>query len=421
VVTAEEWLRAPELSAVGTARVGQPSDAIDEVVPRLVITPDTAEHLAQTLAWASNQHAATVLRGGGTKLGWGNVPSSIDLIVDTSRLSALVAHRHGDLTATIQAGARLSDIQPLLARQGQWLPIDSAFDAATIGGIVATNDAGPLRHRHGTMRDLVIGITLALTDGRVVKAGGHVVKNVAGYDLGKLMSGSHGTLAAIVDATFKLMPLPAISRTVVVRYGDADALAHDVAAIAGSQLEPAAFDVRAVLSSSARQYELAALFATSPAAVDAQVTRVREMISGASETLSGAQESQYWAAQVGDVWAGDGLVLRFGWLPASLAAALHLLEDVQRSAGATMTFTGRAGVGAGFVNVQAGEAMQRSLVQRFRTAGNPVGNVVVLRSSAALKKEVGVWGTAASAAGVERALKKMFDPVGILNAGRGPI
>ncbi len=138
----------------------------------------------------------------------------------------------------------LRDLNGALSAERQWLPIDSAFDEATIGGIVATNDAGPSRHRHGTPRDLIIGITLALTDGRLVKAGGTVVKNVAGYDLGKLVSGSHGTLAGIADITFKLVPVPQASATLVASYTDPAALAGDVAALDASQIEAAAFDIR---------------------------------------------------------------------------------------------------------------------------------------------------------------------------------
>jgi glycolate oxidase FAD binding subunit len=187
-----------------STREGSAADAIDGVVPRQIVEPDTASGLAAALQRASRDRLVTVLRGGGTKLGWGRRPPPIDLLVSTARLNSLLVHRHGDLTATAHAGVTLAQLNRELARHGQWLPVDSAFDGATIGGIVATNDSGPLRHRHGTPRDLLIGVTLAMPDGRLVKAGGHVVKNVAGYDLGKLVSGSFGSLAAIVDATFKL-------------------------------------------------------------------------------------------------------------------------------------------------------------------------------------------------------------------------
>src|SRR5687768_11997013 len=219
------------------------SDAIDDVAPRYVAEPDSPEAFAEALAHGSRERMQTVIRGGGTKLGWGRVPAAVDLIVSTTRLNRLIVHRHGDLTATVQPGMRLQDLNDTLRSQGQWLPVESAFAGATVGGIVATNDAGPSRHRNGTPRDLVIGITLALTDGRLVKAGGTVVKNVAGYDLGKLVSSSHGTLAGIAAVTFKLVPIPQASATLFVAYADADAMTRDVAALAASQVEPAAFDI----------------------------------------------------------------------------------------------------------------------------------------------------------------------------------
>jgi len=248
-------------------RQGSAADAVDGVVPRQVVEPADPNELAATLQAASRDKQITVLRGGGTKLGWGRTPAAIDLIVSTAKLNTLLVHRHGDMTATAHAGVTLGQFNRELARHGQWLPIDSAFDGATIGGIVATNDSGPVRHRYGTPRDLLIGVTMALTDGRIIKAGGHVVKNVAGYDLGKLASGSFGTFGAIVDATFKLLPIPQASATVEASYVDGDVLAQDVMKVSTSQLEPMAFDVML----EGGQYRLRLLFASSPEAVSAQV------------------------------------------------------------------------------------------------------------------------------------------------------
>ena len=145
--------------ADASMRQGSAADAVDGVVPRQIAEPADAKDLAATLHAASRDKQITVLRGGGTKLGWGRTPSSVDLVVSTAKLNTLLVHRHGDLTATAHAGVTLSQLNRELARHGQWLPIDSAFDSATIGGIVATNDSGPLRHRHGTPRDLLIGVT----------------------------------------------------------------------------------------------------------------------------------------------------------------------------------------------------------------------------------------------------------------------
>jgi len=209
------------------------------------IEPATAEELAAALRRASDQRQSMVIRGAGTKMDWGRTPQRVDAILSTRRLNRLLAHAHGDLTATIEAGATLAEANETLARRGQWLPLDPPFaDRATIGGILATNDSGPLRHRFGTPRDLVIGVQLATTDGTLAKAGGQVVKNVAGYDLSKLVCGSFGSLAAIVSATFKLAPLPSASKTIVIEAPDVDTLGQIVRDVMSSQLESIALGAR---------------------------------------------------------------------------------------------------------------------------------------------------------------------------------
>lgn len=396
-------------------RQGSPADAVDGVVPRHVVEPADANELAAMLRDASRDKQITVLRGGGTKLGWGRTPAAIDVIVSTAKLNTLLVHRHGDMTATVHAGVTLAHLNRELARHGQWLPIDSSFDAATIGGVVATNDAGPVRHRYGTPRDLLIGVTLALTDGRIVKAGGHVVKNVAGYDLGKLASGSFGTFGAIVDATFKLLPIPQSSATVDASYDDGDVLAQDVMKVSTSQLEPMAFDVML----DGGRYRLRLLFASSPEAVSAQVESAQRLLSRPSTVVTGEPEMDLWVDQVRSPWVGTGAVIRCGWLPAKLAEITALMHDVQQMAG-SIVMCGRVGIGAGLMRVDGEARRQAAVVERLRSSVW-VGNVAVLRASRDLKQHVDVWGPASSAADAARALKGMFDPAGILNAGRGPI
>jgi glycolate oxidase FAD binding subunit len=396
-------------------RPGSAGDAVDAVVPRQIVEPADANELAATLQAASREKHTTVIRGGGTKLGWGRIPSSIDLVVSTARLNTLLVHRHGDMTATAHADITLAQLNRELSRHGQWLPIDSAFAAATIGGVVATNDAGPVRHRYGTPRDLLIGVTLALTDGRIVKAGGHVVKNVAGYDLGKLVSGSFGTLGAIVDATFKLLPIPQASATLEASYDDGEVLARDVMQVSTSQLEPMAFDV--MLDDG--HCRLRMLFASSPAAVSSQVESAQRLLSKPSVVVTGDPEMDLWTDQVRSPWAGSGAVIRFGWLPAKLADVVTLMHDVQQIAG-SVVMAGRAGAGAGLVRVDGDVRAQAAVVERLRSSVW-VGNVAVLRATPELKQRVDVWGPASSAAAAATALKTMFDPAGILNAGRGPV
>jgi len=379
--------------------------------------------MAAALAWVTRERLATVVRGRGTKLGWGRPPSRVDVVLSTTRLSGGVVHRHGDLTATVQAGVTLADLNRQLATQGQWLPLDTAFDAATIGGMVATNDAGPLRHRYGTPRDLLIGITLALTDGTVIKAGGHVVKNVAGYDLAKLISGSFGTLAAIVDATFKLLPIPRSSQTVVAEYADSDLLAKDAATLACSQLEPVAFDVHMLAGepAGAPRRAIAARFATSPEATTIQASAARALLHGDSHVLTDAAEAAWWSEQVRRPWALPGTVVRLGWMPAALPEVLALVGELRRSTGGPVELTGRAALGAGLLRLDAEDAATAVAIEQLRASHRLVSNITVLRQSRVMKRTVDPWGPAGSTAAVLASLKRTFDPAGILNAGRGPI
>jgi glycolate oxidase FAD binding subunit len=396
-------------------RPGEVADAVDGVVPRQVCEPVSAESFAAVLGWAARERMATVVRGSGTKLGWGRVPSTLDLVLGTGRLTALVAHRHGDLTATVQAGMRLENLNAELARHGQFLPLDGAFAAATVGGTVATNDAGPLRHRYGTPRDLLLGVTLALTDGRLVKAGGTVVKNVAGYDLGRLVSGSFGGLAAIVDATFKLMPLPRASATLVVTYSRVDLLAREAAAILDSQLEPVAVDVR---SSRTTGHQLWLRFRSSPAATEAQVGSARRLLTGAVTMATGDDEATAWDEHRREPWAGAGTVVGLSWLPAHLDRVLTLVEGTALSSGLRATLVGRV-MGVGLLRLEGDEDQHAAAVDTLRSSG-VAGNVVVKRASREVKAQVDVWGLPGPSAAA-RALKQAFDPGGLLNAGRGPV
>ena len=404
------------MATVDFLRAGTAADRVDGEVPPQVAEPDTPQAFADALKHASAERLLTVIRGGGTKLSWGRPPATVDLVVSTSRLNRLIAHRHGDLTATVQAGMKLGELNAALSGERQWLPIDSAFDDATIGGVVATNDSGPSRHRHGTPRDLVIGITLALTDGRLAKAGGTVVKNVAGYDLGKLVSGSHGTLAGIADVTFKLVPIPQTSATLVAWYPDAAALARDVTALDATQIEPAAFDIR--VEDGETPFQLKLRIATSPAARDAQITAARSLISGQTTILTDAAEQSAWAAQLDVLSHGDATV-RFSWLPSRLLQVLELLAELQRAGHVRALFAGRV-MGAGAARLIGEQTALAAAVERLR--GSPdVGNVVLLRGSRELKERVDVWGPERASDRVARAVKQALDPVGILNARRGPI
>jgi glycolate oxidase FAD binding subunit len=239
------------------------------------------------------------------------------------------------------------------------------------------------------------------------------VKNVAGYDLGKLVSGSHGALAGIVDVTFKLVPIPQSSATLTVSYSDPGRLAADVAALSASQVEPAAFDI--LFDGT---YGIRLRIATSPAATDAQIAAARALVSGEARVVAGDAETALWDAQVKAPWTGNDAVVRFSWLPANLLDVLNLVGEI-RPSGTPATLVARA-MGTGFARLGGDTRAQAAAVARLRGGVN-VGNVVVLRASPELKAAVDVWGPARDADRVARSIKQMFDPAGVLNAGRGPI
>lgn len=387
-----------------------------------LVQPANAPDVAAALKRASSERQSTVIRGAGTKIDWGRPASRIDVMLDMRRLNRVLEHQHGDLTATIEAGATLRDVNDTLSRLGQGLPLDPPFaDQATIGGILATNDSGPLRHRYGAPRDLVIGVQLATTDGELAKAGGKVVKNVAGYDLSRLIAGSFGSLAAIVSATFKLSPIPEASKTLRFAAADVAALAQLVRTVMASQLDPIAFEVvRPALGAAKgeRDSGLHALirFASLPAAVDAQAaaaTEALQTIAPSVHVVEGYAERTLWRSHSSRLWEQPGAIVRASWLPASLAAVLAELPD-------SAELAGRAAVGAGLIRIGGDEAEQARIVGVLRHSPH-FGNVVVVRGTPALKELVDVWGPQGDRGRLLASMKRAFDPEGILNAGRGPL
>src|SRR5579859_5170749 len=231
--------RAPDAVAEATE-----SDAVAGVRPRVVVTPGSEEEVAAVLAFADREGLKVLPRGGGTQLGLGFPPSGGDILLSTARLNAIVEHAPHDQTVSVLPGLPLADLQASLARTRQWLALDpSTGPAATLGGLIAASPSGPRRLRYGGVRDQIIGVRVALADGTIAKGGGKVVKNVAGYDLPKLFTGSLGTLGVVVSATFRLYPLAAASRTVLFNAPELRTLGECALAVSTSTLVPSAIDV----------------------------------------------------------------------------------------------------------------------------------------------------------------------------------
>jgi glycolate oxidase FAD binding subunit len=337
----------------------------------------------------------------------------VDVVLDTTRLDRILDHAAGDLVVSAQAGVRLSALREELAKRRQRLALDPPGETTTLGGLVATNASGPLRHRYGTPRDLLIGITVVLADGTVAHAGGRVVKNVAGYDLGKLFCGSFGTLGVVVETVFRLQPLPAHERRVRVRAASPEAAAVFVYAVVDSPLVPSALEVTWDAAGGAVDL----LFEGPAASVACQAERaVRLAPAGVrvegDEALAGAP---------GPMTGEPGLVLAVGAPPARLAPVLREVLNAGGQSGPATTVAGRAAVVSLQASFAGGDAdREAALVVSLRERVDALGgSVVVRRASPELKRRVDVWGDVPGGAiGLMRRVKERFDPSGTLAPAR---
>ena len=401
------------------ARPGADGDAVDGVVPGVVAEPGSPDAAAAVLGWASGHGRSVVVRGGGTKLGWGAPAGSIDVLLSTRGLDAVEAHRHGDLTATVQAGAVLADVNAALAAHRQWLPLDAPHAGrATIGGIVAANDSGPRRQRHGAPRDLIIGMTLARADGVTAKSGGIVVKNVAGYDLARLLTGSFGCLGVILSATFKLAPAAEASRTVRVTLSDAGQVDRVVAALLARGSAPAAVELAWPPAAMLVRFESAETVAAEQAEQAAALARDA---GGTADVLAEADESEAWRRHEARVFGGEGTIVKVVVLPSDLSATLAWLEEAAPARSLDCAMVGRAGLGALYLRLAGPVQAQASLVRALRERIDPGrGSAVIRQAEGELRSLVDVWGPLGDGFSLMQQVKLRFDPGGILNPGRGP-
>src|ERR1700719_2777052 len=240
-------LRYKFIALVGNeyVRAATAADAVAGAQPKLVIEPGVEREFAEILRLSNEAGLAVIPRGGGTKLGWGNSPARADVILSTARMTEIIEHAWADLTVTVEAGCTIQRLQETLGQHGQRLALDPLWpEKATVGGVLSTNDSGALRLRFGALRDLIIGVTIALPDGTLASSGGKVVKNVAGYDLPKLVTGAYGTLAVITRAFFRLHPLPRNAKTLSISGCTLEEMQRLVLAVQNSKLAHTALQAR---------------------------------------------------------------------------------------------------------------------------------------------------------------------------------
>jgi glycolate dehydrogenase FAD-binding subunit len=425
----------PEISVIRKALAGACGDVRDgdPAAGAFVAAPDSSAEAAAVMRVAAEHDLAVVPRGGGSRQSWGIPPSRCDLVIDMSRMADVTEHAAGDLVARVQAGARMGDVAAVLAQAGQEIALDVP-GGASVGGIVASGLAGPRRLRYGTPRDLLIGITIVRADGTVAKSGGKVVKNVAGYDLGKLFAGSAGTLGLITEATFRLHPLPAARGYVTAEYVAVSVACDAVAAAANSPLVPSAVEL--ARAEPGGPILVGVLLEGSPDGVAARSLRMADLL-GTGEVSAGPPAWWPGAPQAGP---GETLVRVSCWVSA-LGRVLDAIEAAAATSGVSPAVAGSAGAGvlyavvpapadaggmdAGAVDagaVDAGAVAEFAGTLRAAVAGERCG-VAVLAAPAAVRAELasrgGMDGTVPGLA-LMRAVKDQFDPGHRMAPGRFP-
>lgn len=408
----EENLRAvvdPEYFRAATA-----GEAVCGVTPQFVAEPEDEHQLAVALSLANEAGVAVIPRGGATKLDWGNPPKKAELIISTARLNRIVEHAWADLTVTAEAGCTLQSLQKTLAQHGQRLAFDTLWpERATIGGVLSTNDSGALRLRFGALRDLIIGVTIALPDGTLASSGGKVVKNVAGYDLPKLVTGALGTLGVITRAVFRLHPLPRAAKTFSFATQDSAAMQQHILAIQDSQLAHTALQIRCAAG------ELPAadiVFEATDAGLAAQESQLRKLLGSARVEQS---SENIWNTRQ-DLWNSptkDTLLAKISLLPADTAKTLDSLKAIGDSRKVNWQIVLQA-TGIGMLRLEGQPAQLSAAKKHLRTElQSSSGALIVLRRPPELHS-IDAWGNPGDGISLMRAVKHQLDPKNTLNPGR---
>ncbi len=396
---------------------------IDGLSPRQTAAPNDAAAVTELLRNACDEKAVVVPRGGGTMFDLGAPLERVDMGLSLEKLANVLDYQPANLTVRTEAGITLGDLNRRLGEHGQWLPLDPpCASRATIGGILATNAGGFLRVRYGSARDLLIGIRVALPDGQIVKGGGQVVKNVAGYDLPKLFIGSLGTLGVIVEATFKITPLPPKTTTLVAGFSDLQPACAVALRVLHSPLLPTSMTI--LNPAASKQYEqsehyaLAVRFGGISSAIARQLNDVAQWArsNGSVSSTKLEDDAALWSG-LSDFAADNETVLKVGVLPTQLAAAGNAAERLADQNGLDCAFTANP-VGILHVALKGEPEKVKSAVASLRqTTTTTGGHLVVQRAPRALREQIDVWGPLQNSS-LMRKLKQEFDPQGILNPGR---
>ena len=386
-----------------------------------LVVPDTVEDLAAIVKTAYQEKWKIVPCGNGSKLDWGALAQDVQLIVSTQKCDRIIEHAINDLTVTVEAGVKLAELQASLKASNQFLPINPAFaDTATIGGILATADTGSWRQQYGGIRDLVLGISFIRGDGEIAKAGGRVVKNVAGYDLMKLFIGSYGTLGIISQVTFRTYPIPDTSKTVILT-AQARQIDRIIGLIRNSGLTPTAADLitASVATKLGIEANMALMirFQTIPESIEAQIAQLTAMVADLEveiTTYQEAAEARLWH-QLNSIVripnSSKTIICKFAIVPTAGVAFLEQLPIQNKSCAMV-----HIGSGIGILQFTIDEVSTMQTIRDFCNSNS--GFLTVLTAPQAIKEKIDVWGYRGNALEMMRTIQKKFDPEQIFNCDR---
>ncbi len=389
--------------------------------PSAVVTPQTPTEVAEALADAAERGLGVAPVGGGTALALGNPPERLDVALSLERLTGILAYEPTDLTLSVAAGSRFADVQAVLAEHGQTLPIDVPEpERATIGGLIATALAGPRRYGLGTLRDLLIGISVAHPTGAVSKAGGMVVKNVSGFDLMRLYHGSLGTLAVIVSANFKVMPLPRFESTIQASYATLSGALAAADRVRGSRVRPAALEV----AQTDGRWLLAARIEGREETVRLLARECSDLLAAEATTLDAGDSAAWWAGYIKEESLARherGVTVRLGTVSKRLGEVLTRATELATEHELPLeAIHVSPGLGAALLKI-GGEADEATVARFHQWRESLLGltdYLTVMRAPVEFKRGIDVWGKPPATLDVMRALKQEFDPTRVLNPGR---
>ncbi len=427
IVGGENVISGPEAEAY----------SVGGVAPRIVLFPGSVEEVAEIMKAASRDSLSVVPMGSNTKRGLGDTVTRADAALSVKRLNRILEHESADLVATAECGMTLAAFQEGLGGKGQFLPVDPPHvgRGATLGGIIASNDSGPERLRYGTTRELLIGMKAVRADGSIFSGGAKVVKNVAGYDLPKLFVGSLGTLGILVEATFRLYPVPEYSRTCIAGFGSLEDSHAAVKSLLNSDLVMTSLEhitpaLAEAVSASAGAfmkrgpYHLAVRIANVEKAVRDQVELVNGILArhGAeAHVVEGGDEDSFWseirefpggAAREGRAVCKAGVVIN------EVPSVFKVIEML-REGGVEALASARAGNGIVMIALHGDNHALASAIDSLRMVAESGGGTLVINDAPYdVKTAAGVWGDLGSGYALMKRIKSGFDPFNILNPGR---